>query len=774
MATSTTPSHSAIRGTTSLTCPVLGDWNVAIGDSAFDAGEIPGNPQFCGANGDMCPATAGVQGPAFITINNDPVHGFTNIPILIGPTQNGFNNVQLGAGQAIPVVPGHYKALYVSYSGVCGPQQKMLALNYADSSVVSSVKWADWCAPSQASPDFFTWAPTHRLNSAGAADATNGASCALITKYVPVDPNRTLTSITIGKDSNSNNGTELPGDTILGNCNRLVLGAVTLASADGTLGGYGMVSGQIVDAAGKVQTTPVHESVPNTGYDVFVMDPPLGHVGAGANVDGSFSLGLPAGTYVLSVAKRGGADQATSLGPQATPVTVKIEAGKTTTQNITLLANPVPAMWGELKGTVKDAAGNPVLGAAILLSNSAAGPFAAVAIPQDYGTGMDGTTTADGTFDIRGLDASHPIFVEAAGNGFASTSATSVTLTAGGVATQDIAVAPRAVGNIAGTVVTPEGSFGGIGVPVTLSSKDLTLTTTTIALPQLTGTSRVPDDGSETATFEFNGIPAGEYTLTLPASAIQGANAATTLTIAAGQTAAPKLTLAYPAFSEGTADAKVSDPLTGTALDARWTAGDIGVSGAAGSQKAASNGLTVSADGSGWDNGADDAFRYVYQTIPASDWVAYVTVNAAPASGMAGLMVASSTKSAPRMANFTASVRGGAGVDSEGRIADGTVIFPFGQTAPGTDPNSGGTQPALPLTLKLRKVGPNVAGFYSTDGGKTQHFIGSLAPQFDPTASVLLGLATTSSADGTLDTATYQNFVFAPLTQAVTPPTAGQ
>ena len=44
------------------------------------------------------------------------------------------------------------------------------------------------------------------------------------------------------------------------------------------------------------------------------------------------------------------------------------------------------------------------------------------------------------------------------------------------------------MGNITGTVMTPDGQFGGIGVPVTLSSKDLTLTTTTLALPPLSGT----------------------------------------------------------------------------------------------------------------------------------------------------------------------------------------------------------------------------------------------------------------------------------------------
>src|SRR5438034_8364397 len=109
--------------------PNFGDWNVAIGDSAFDAGEIPGNPTFCGANGDMCTADAGTnKSVAFVTTNNDALHGFTGIPLLIGPTQDGYNNVQIGRGQSIPVVPGKYKALFVSYTAVCGPQTKMLAL----------------------------------------------------------------------------------------------------------------------------------------------------------------------------------------------------------------------------------------------------------------------------------------------------------------------------------------------------------------------------------------------------------------------------------------------------------------------------------------------------------------------------------------------------------------------------------------------------------------------------------------------------------------------
>src|SRR5207248_2869592 len=126
------------------------------------------------------------------------------------------------------------------------------------------------------------------------------------------------------------------------------------------------------------------------------------------------------------------------------------------------------------------------------------------------------------------------------------------------------------------------------------------------------------------------------------------------------------------------------------------------------------------------------------------------------------------------MANFVVSVNPGNGIGSEGRDTDGTNTFNFGETDATSDPNAAtpGTEPKPPITLKIRKVGGNFAGFYSADGGKTQHFVGILALGLDPKASVSLGLATTSLADGTLESATYQNFVFAPL--AAPAPTAGQ
>src|SRR6266542_1603890 len=51
--------------------PNGGDWN--IGDHGFDAGEIVGNPTYCGPKGDQCTADAGTnKSVAFVTINNDP------------------------------------------------------------------------------------------------------------------------------------------------------------------------------------------------------------------------------------------------------------------------------------------------------------------------------------------------------------------------------------------------------------------------------------------------------------------------------------------------------------------------------------------------------------------------------------------------------------------------------------------------------------------------------------------------------------------------------
>src|SRR5262249_8456777 len=152
-----------------------------------DAGAIPGNT---GNN---------TNGTSVTVTNNDPVHGYSGIPFIIGPTADGMNNVQVMDGQTIPFVPGKYKALYVSYSAVCGPHTRPIILNYTDGQTIINPIFADWCSANQAPPDFFTWAAKHRNNRTG----QDNNSCSLITKYVPVNPNRTLTCATFGFDQNT-------------------------------------------------------------------------------------------------------------------------------------------------------------------------------------------------------------------------------------------------------------------------------------------------------------------------------------------------------------------------------------------------------------------------------------------------------------------------------------------------------------------------------------------------------------------------------------------
>ena len=46
-----------------------------------------------------------------------------------------------------------------------------------------------------------------------------------------------------------------------------MIGGITLASTDATLGGYGFVSGHVLDSTGKVQTTPDHNGTAGAGFE---------------------------------------------------------------------------------------------------------------------------------------------------------------------------------------------------------------------------------------------------------------------------------------------------------------------------------------------------------------------------------------------------------------------------------------------------------------------------------------------------------------------------
>jgi hypothetical protein len=759
-----------------------GDWNIAIGDSGFDAGEIPGNKG------------TSTNGPAVTVLNNDPVHGYTGIPLLIGPTTDGANNVQVQNGQTIPVVPGKYKALYVNYSGVNGPHNKPIILDYTDGQGVITEKWADWCSANQAPPDFFTWAAKHRNNGTG----QDNNSCSLITKYIPVNPNRTLVGITMGLDEvadalgpdgttvvHHGGGEEVPGDTITSGNGRTVLGSVTLVSDDASLGGYGVVTGKVLNADGTTFVPDAHEHVAGIGAAVAVIKPYLGNYSAGANLDGTYTIGLPPGTYTLSAAVRKGADDATSSGLQATPITVTVEAGKTVTQDIKLLADANPNLWGSITGKVNDASGAAAVGQFIAISDSADGPFRA------YELAGQGLTAADGTYTINGI-AAGDWYVKAGSNSSVS-DAVKVTVTGGGSTTvPDLSVKPLPIGSVTGTIKSPSGSFGGLGQTVKLVSKadpTASYTTTSLADPPLNGNATIPETGV-TSIFNFDAVPAGAYTLTLVAGASQGQDASQDITVTQGQATNVDLTSALPAYIEGTANANVSDPLTGP-LNAKWTVADVwdkadttrdpGTVGAV-----TADGNISTAGGSIDKQRVSDQFTFFYQTVPiGNDFAASLDVLKVPsqitldgainvaapdAGGRTGLMIREDNDS-PLAANAFLSVSGGHGIQLQGREATNLSTFPFYEAAALTDPNSdpAGTSPSLPVSIKLRKVGPAIAAYYSTDKGATEKYVGSFLPEFAG-SNLRVGIATTSGEDTTSDVAQVGNFSLSSLGGTVTPP----
>jgi hypothetical protein len=761
-----------------------GDWNVAIGDSGFDAGEIPGNKG------------TSANGPAVTVLNNDPIHGYTGIPLLIGPTTDGVNNVQIQNGQTIPVVPGKYKALYVNYSGVNGPHDKPIILNYTDGQGVITEKWADWCSANQAPPDFFTWAAKHRNNGTG----QDNNSCSLITKYIPVNPNRTLVGVTMGYDSqdvgtaNGKSGGEaLPGDTVTSGNGRTVLGSVTLVSDDANLGGYGTVTGHVMDSTGATFAPDAHEHFAGIGAVVSVIKPYLGNYSAGVNLDGTYTIGLPPGTYTLSAAVRKGADDPVSSGLQATPVTVTVTAGQTVTQDIKLLADADPNLWGSITGTVKDASGAAAKGQFIAISDNANGPFIA------YELAGQGLTPDDGTYTINGI-AAGDWYVKAGSNSSVS-DAVKVTVTGGGSATvPDLSVKPLPIGSVAGTIKSPSGGFGGLGQTVKLVSKadpTVSYTATSLADPPLNGNATIPETGV-TSIFNFDAVPTGDYTLTLAAGASQGQDASQDITVTQGQTTNVDLTSALPPYVEGTADTNVSDPLTG-ALAAKWTVADVWDRtdtvdddtpdttrdpGTVGTVTA--DGNISTAGGSIDKQRVSDQFTFFYQTVPLNNDFAVsldvlkvptqitldgpINVAAPDAGGRTGLMIREDTDS-PLAANAYLSVSGGHGIQLQGREATNLLTFPFYEAAVGTDPNSdpAGTAPTLPVSIKLRKVGPAIAAYYSTDKGATENYIGSFLPEFAGT-NLRVGIATTSGEDTTPDVAQVGNFSLSTVGGTVTPP----
>ena len=346
------------------------------------------------------------------------------------------------------------------------------------------------------------------------------------------------------------------------------------------------------------------------------------------------------------------------------------------------------------------------------------------------------------------------------------------------MATQDITVAALQIGNITGTVETPD-------KPIRWHWRagDAVLARTSPSprprplCPALSGTGRVPADG-DTRRRPPSSSPASPPATTcstLPASAVQGTAVSVPVTVTTGQTATPTLTLTYPAWTEGTPDAKISDPLTGTALDPKWTAATSACRRRRGARRRAAAGLTVMADGAGWVRLGQHARRRRFLLLrlaerPGGRLGSLRDRHRRPRrwAGRPDGRQRVPGRPRPYAANFVVSAHGRRR-GSFLRAARRTARTPsrFGETAAGTDPNNGGTQPNLPVTLKIRKVGrqPLPASTPRTAARRRPHRPPGSAVRSDGLPAGW-GWPRPATRTARWTTATYQNFVFAPLARA--------
>jgi uncharacterized repeat protein (TIGR03806 family) len=197
-------------------------------------------------------------------------------------------------------------------------------------------------------------------------------------------------------------------------------------------------------------------------------------------------------------------------------------------------------------------------------------------------------------------------------------------------------------------------------------------------------------------------------------------------------------------------------------LGAGWTGADIGAVDAAGSTTIPGAGrLTLRGSGSDiW--GSRDEFHFAYRALTGDgDLVARVTgLTNTNAWAKAGVMVRASL-AADSPFGLMLMTPGGNGGAFQYRTSPG------GSAAPS---NSADRVSTLPRWLRVSRRGGVVTGFVSADG---QAWVERGRVTLPLRATVYVGLATTSHADGTLATASFDN-VTASLANAVAPeaPTA--
>ena len=187
--------------------------------------------------------------------------------------------------------------------------------------------------------------------------------------------------------------------------------------------------------------------------------------------------------------------------------------------------------------------------------------------------------------------------------------------------------------------------------------------------------------------------------------------------------------------------------LSGGSLPAGWDSGDVGSVGAAGTAGYASGTFTL--EGSGADVwGSADEFHFAYQPL-AGDGTITARVSSLEnlhAWTKAGVMMRASLSANAAHALMLVSAQRG-------------LAYQRRPTTGAATDHTGGATAAAPYWVRLQRSG-SVVSAYQSANGSTWHLVGSATIALPGT--VLVGLAVTSHADGSLATATFDSVTVAP------------
>jgi hypothetical protein len=196
--------------------------------------------------------------------------------------------------------------------------------------------------------------------------------------------------------------------------------------------------------------------------------------------------------------------------------------------------------------------------------------------------------------------------------------------------------------------------------------------------------------------------------------------------------------------TSGTVSGSTTVTVNPASIPSAWQHQDVGAVNPLGSANFSSGVFTV--QGSGDDIwGTQDAFHYVYQSLPADGDVAVrvTSVQNTSVNAKAGIMVRASLRA-----------------DSPHVILDlkpnSEIEFMTRTTAQGSTSWLSGANQIMPAWLKLARAGSTVTGYSSADG-VTWNRVGTTMVAFANPAYI--GFVVSSHASGVLNTSTFDNVV---------------